>query len=195
MTEAREQTGVGARLREKRRAAGCSIGELAERAGVSAGMISQVERGLSNPSLRILERLRNALGVPLSDLLEDPAPARAIEVLDFVRRADARPAFNVGPAPLFKHMLSPRSVGNLMFMTIEFPAFAASDDMQETPGEKAGMVMSGRFRLTVDGVEAELNEGDSFQFDSAKPHSIRNDMSTPSSLLWIIAQSGPIHQL
>lgn len=186
---------VGGRLRAARRHARLSIGDLAGHAGVSAGMISQVERNLSNPSLRLLEKLREALGISLSELLEAPAARSGPIEQDFVRRADARPSFTVGPAPLTKHMLSPRVVGHLMFMSIDFPALACSEEMVVVAGEKAGLVLSGRFRLIVDDIEVVLSQGDSFQFDSAKPHRIYNDLPETSSLLWIMAQSTPIHQL
>ena len=52
---------VGARLRALRNARGLSVNELALRAGVSVGTVSQVERNKANPSVRILERLRQAL--------------------------------------------------------------------------------------------------------------------------------------
>ncbi len=48
-----------------------SVSSLAARANVSVGMISQIERNLTNPSIRTLERLRLALSVPLTMLLED----------------------------------------------------------------------------------------------------------------------------
>ena len=65
---------LGQRLRILWRSAGLSLSELAQRAGVSVGMISQIERNLANPSVRILERLRVALNVPLTTLLEGDGP-------------------------------------------------------------------------------------------------------------------------
>lgn len=68
---------LGGRIRALRANAGFSLEVLAGKAGVSTGMISQIERGTANPSLRILECLRAALGVPLTTLLEDEAQAPA----------------------------------------------------------------------------------------------------------------------
>ncbi len=54
------------------------------------------------------------------------------------------------------------------------------------PAEKGGMVLSGEIVLTVDNEAAELKAGDSFVFDSALPHSLRNTSDAPADVLWII---------
>ena len=67
---------LGARLRQLRTARDLTIAQLAERAGVSSGLISQIERGNSNPSIKTLQRLRAALGVNLWEFLEDRSSAK-----------------------------------------------------------------------------------------------------------------------
>src|SRR5260221_10497094 len=66
---------MGARVRAIRQMLGLSSAELALQAGLSVGVISQIERGQANPSLRTLERVRLALDVPLMVLLEGPVSA------------------------------------------------------------------------------------------------------------------------
>lgn len=62
---------IGLRLRKLRKSRNLTISELASRAGVSAGAISQIERNLSNPTVRMLEQLRIVLNVPLTAFLEN----------------------------------------------------------------------------------------------------------------------------
>ena len=62
----------GQRLNQLRRQAGITMTELARRSGLSQGYISRLEMGQSTPSLRVLARLAQALGVPLAILLNEP---------------------------------------------------------------------------------------------------------------------------
>jgi len=161
-------------------------------ADVSSGMISQIERGMANPSLKVLEKLRTALQVPLSTLIE----ARLADQEDarnpgFVRRLAERPTFTVGPAPLMKEMLSPAGIEGMQLMIIHFPPHADPVDVVLGHGQKGGLVLSGEVRLMVDGEETALYEGDSFQFDSMLEHSIRNDTDHQASVLWVM---GPFRQ-
>src|SRR5262249_32668512 len=91
---------LGARLRHLRTARELTIAQRAEQAGVSWGLISQIERGISNPSIKPLQRLRAAWGVNLWEFLDDPpAVARdagAPQVSSFVRRKADRPRIIVG---------------------------------------------------------------------------------------------------
>lgn len=69
---------LGAAVRDARRRLGLSVQGLADKAGVSFGLISQLERGLGNPSLQSIQRLAAALGVPAGQLLDEPAGELAV---------------------------------------------------------------------------------------------------------------------
>lgn len=179
---------MGLRIRNLRHKRGMSVNVLAARAGVSSGIISQIERGKANPSLKTLERIRIALDVSLSAILEsavemDPSSA------SFVRRASERPRFKVGPYPLLKEHLSPSVVKDLQFMIITFPPKSASADVVIGIGEKAGLVLGGQIRLVVGENESTLFEGDSFQFESDITHKVINDSTDEAKVLWIMTQS------
>ncbi|MHB1101778.1 MAG: helix-turn-helix domain-containing protein [Devosia sp.] len=178
---------MGLRIRSLRHQRGLSVNELAAKAGVSAGIISHIERGKANPSLRTLERIRTALGVPLSAILEETRDGNASR-MSFVRRANDRPHFDVGKYPLRKEHLSPTGGRDLEVMIIHFPAGSQSEDVVIGDGEKAGLVLSGEVRLVVGDAEATLFEGDSFQFDSNVAHKVLNDSSSEASILWIMSQ-------
>jgi len=194
-TPPRQASGkLGERLRELRLARGLTIVELGARANVSSGLISQIERGNSNPSVKTLQRLRAALGVNLWELLSDrPAGASAAAdagppaLPDYVRRAADRPRIVVGSSRLAKDLLSPRNDRNLRFMLITLPPGSESEDVIMGQGEKGGLVMKGQVRLTVDAGEADLAEGDSFQFPSSIPHKLSNPHDDPAEVLWIMS--------
>lgn len=183
---------VGARLRALRIDQGLSVNELAMRAGVSVGTVSQVERNKANPSVRILERLRQALSVPLTALLEEEDAVSDPVAGDFVRRAAERPQFEVGKHGMQKELLSPHGDHDLQMMVILLPAGAGSDEVLIGVGEKAGLVLEGTVILNVGDRRAELHAGDSFQFKSTVPHSVRNESNKAARLLWIMNTQPPV---
>lgn len=92
---------LGATVKAARKQLDLSVQGLAQRAGVSLGLVSQLERGLGNPSLHSIQRLASALGVSVTRLLEPPAeeprrgpcraPARAPARAGHPRRRPGRP--------------------------------------------------------------------------------------------------------
>jgi transcriptional regulator with XRE-family HTH domain len=177
---------VGERLRQLRADRKLTILELAAKAGVSAGIISQIERGNSNPSMKTLQRLRTALGVNLWEFL-DPRSGITSEDTPFVRRADQRARILASGTGLVKELLSPRNDENLRFMIITMPPGSISEDVLIGTGDKGGLVLSGRVVLSVGDSTTELGEGDSFQFKSNIPHGIANRSAEEAKLIWIMS--------
>lgn len=176
---------LGGRLRQLRKKQGMSLKALAEASGVSVGMISQVERGLANPSVRLLTALRRALNISLQDLFADAPVAVGDAEPDFVRRKESRPVIELGT--LRKELLTPTDKRHLQLMIIHIdPGGHSGGRALSYPAEKGGVVLSGTVILKVDDQAVELHEGDSFAFDSVRPHSLHNTSSTPTSVLWII---------
>ncbi|WP_128292807.1 helix-turn-helix domain-containing protein [Afifella aestuarii] len=177
---------VGATLRLLRKQKGMSLKALAEASGVSVGMISQVERGLANPSVRLLTSLRRALNVSFQELFAKPASeTEHAGDPDFVRRADNRPIIDLGD--LQKELLTPTDKPHLQLMIIHIDAGAESGGWALSyPAEKGGLVLDGEVILTVDGKNVALSHGDSFAFDGMLPHSLSNVSSEPAAVLWII---------
>lgn len=185
LPEGRQTPRVGAILRRARQDLGMSLQTLAALSGVSAGMLSQVERDLANPSLRVLANIRAALGLPVSALFEEAADRDHPREPDFVRRASQRPRLDLGY--LSKELLSTGTPYNLQVMILHIPPGSSSGDKpMRYPAEKAGLVLEGEFLLKVGEEEALLKEGDSFVFDSSIPHSFSNPGSGLSKVLWII---------
>jgi transcriptional regulator with XRE-family HTH domain len=176
---------IGLRLRSLRSERKLTIADLAAKAGVSSGIISQIERGASNPSINTLQKIRSALGVNLWQFLDD-AQSPSAEDLPFVRRRSNRPRIVAGKMHLTKELLSPSSSENLRFMILTLPEGAESEEMLSGPGDKGGYVLSGQVELTVDDRVAQRVEGDSFQFKSTLPHRLVNRHDVEAKLVWII---------
>ena len=174
---------VGRPIRALRKAKGMTLQALAAASGVSAGMLSEIERDQANPSLRVLSQIRNALGAPISALFEELAHPAGDP--GFVRRAAHRPWLDLGY--MSKELLSPGGPQNLQFMILPVPAHGDSGDKPLSyPAEKGGMLLEGALYLSVDGREVLLGEGDSFLFDSLHPHRFRNPLNRAARVLWIM---------
>lgn len=178
--------GVGTTLRRLRKQQGLSLQALAASSGVSVGMISQVERGLANPSIRLLTSLRRALNVSMQDLFGD-TPEEVDDTVDpdFIRRRANRPVIDLGAVR--KELLTPSDRHNLQVMIVHIePGGHSGGKSLSYPAEKGGVVLSGSVVLNVDDHAIALETGDSFVFDSLRPHSLRNISTEPAEILWII---------
>lgn len=180
-------THVGTTIRRLRSERGMSLQELSRASGVSAGMLSQIERDLANPSLKLLTKIQLALGTTAGALFpqnEKAAPSQRDP--DFVRRRDQRPLCELGY--LTKELLSTGASQSLEMMLLHIPPNGSSGGTPLTsPAEKGGLVLEGQIFLGVDGKETMLREGDSFIFDGRLPHAFRNIGSVPAKVLWIIS--------
>ena len=174
---------IGADLRALRKARGLTLTELALKVGRSVGFLSQVERGLSEPSISDLRRLGGALGAPLGFFFHnDDAPEAE---RGWIVRAGARRALG-GGAELTEELLSPDLGGEFELVRSVFAPGAelAEPTVRET--EEAGYVISGVLELELGGVWFRLNAGDSFRF-RREPFRWRNPEQTPCVAIWVIA--------
>lgn len=181
---------LGSRLRELRSEKAMTLAELSLLSQVSVAMLSHIERGQTSPSLKTLERLRIALGVPLASFFVR-GETRSVRD-DLVVRGDQRSRLQFEKLGLVKELLSPPGHSSLeVIMLVIEPGGGSGPEPWTRNGEKAGMVLAGRFELTVGERTCTLEEGDSFQFDSSQPHWFRNLAVGHSKVIWIISSDAP----
>jgi transcriptional regulator with XRE-family HTH domain len=179
--------GLGERIKTLRIGRGLTLTALSTKSGISVAMLSHIERGKTSPSLKLLDRLRVALGVPLASFF-DIAADRSIEE-GVITRAGKRSmlSFSTG---LTKEMLSPLGHSNLEVLQLSIDIGGSSGpDPWRRVGEKAGVVLEGRFELQIGEQVFTLEKGDAFQFDSSQPHSFRNVARTATKVIWIISSN------
>ena len=166
---------LGPRIRALREAMDLSLRDLAERSGVSAPMLSQVERGETSPTLQVATRIAAGLELRLSQLLrldEDGA-------VTIVRRDERRK----GPGNVSGHsyeLLTPPLPGQRAELSEHTLAPGASTGgpgdvpMHEPGSRETAVVQDGRVILHCDGAEHVLQAGDSVTFDADLPHHFEN---------------------
>jgi transcriptional regulator with XRE-family HTH domain len=179
---------LGARVKALREASDLSLRDLAARSGVSAPMLSQVERGETSPTLTVAARIAAGLELQLSQLLrlDEGGSVTVVRASQRQRGGNARRGhrFEVLTAPrpgqraeLSRHTLAPGG------------ATGASDDppMHEPGSRETALVERGAVVLVCDGQRHELAEGDCVTFDADLPHHFENPGEHDAALLAVVS--------
>ena len=167
--------GIGRRMRALRAGMGLSLRELARRSGVSAPMLSQVERLETSPTLAVAERIAAGLDLSLSQLLRLDESEGVTVVRAGERLAGGAPGgghrYEIVTPPLpgqraevSLHELAPGA------------ATAGPDDppIHEPGSRETAVVQRGRLKLVCGGTAHELRAGDAVTFDADLPHHMEN---------------------
>jgi transcriptional regulator with XRE-family HTH domain len=182
---------IGARVKALREAAGLSLRDLSERSGVSAPMLSQVERGETSPTLTVAARIAAGLELRLSQLLrlDEGATVTVVRAAERQRGGNKKRghSFEVltsaqpgQRAELSRHTLSPGG------------ATGAPDDppMHEPGSRETALVEQGSLVLVCDGQRYELREGDCVTFDADLPHHFENPTSNDDAAFLAVVAAG-----
>lgn len=179
-----EKSRIGGQIRYQRRLRGMTLQSLATKAACSESMVSKVETGRVNPSLTMLSRLAKALGVNVSTFFVDD------QLNDVVMRSGARPrldtdALRRGDGVTLER-LAPYADGCMLQANIHIIAIGGrSDGVISHLGEEVGFLVEGELELEVDGRRYHLRPGDSFYFQSDRPHGYRNLGNTEAKVIWV----------
>jgi transcriptional regulator with XRE-family HTH domain len=182
------QIHIGPRVRALREAMDLSLRDLAERSGVSAPMLSQVERGETSPTLSVASRIAAGLELRLSQLLRLDESGTVTVVREADRRRGGSPerghAFEVLTAPL------PGQRAELSRHTLSAGARTggAGDPPMHEPGSREiALVEHGCLVLDIDGERHDLAAGDCITFDADLPHHFENPGPGEAALLAVVS--------
>jgi transcriptional regulator with XRE-family HTH domain len=176
---------VGVKIRHTRLLKNMTLKQLADAAGCSESLLSKIENGRANPSLKMIHRVASALGMPVAGLFLQDTGAdqvvlrqgeRPVIETDQVRRGEA----------VQLEALIPGSGQHLLAGYINhIEPGGGSEGSVQHEGEEFGYVLEGEIELTVDRKAYRVRTGDSFSFRSDKPHSYRNVGKGLARVLWI----------
>jgi transcriptional regulator with XRE-family HTH domain len=180
---------IGPRVRALRDAMELSLRDLADRSGVSAPMLSQVERGETSPTLAVAARIASGLELTLSQLLRlDEGATVAI-----VRAADRRPGTSDPRSGHQAEILTPPLPGQRAELSRHVLAGGAKtggpgDPPMHEPGSReTALVTQGQITLVCDGVGYDLDTGDSVTFDADLAHHFENPGQTEASFIAVVS--------
>jgi transcriptional regulator with XRE-family HTH domain len=184
-----EAIAIGPRVRALREAMDLSLRDLAERSGVSAPMLSQVERGETSPTLQIAGRIAHGLELRLSQLLRLDESGTVSIVRAGERRRGGRPkagghTFEVLTPPLpgqraelSRHVLAPGAA----------TGGPGDPPMHEPGAREVALVERGTVVLDIDHERFPLAEGDCVTFDADLPHHFENPTDEEAVLLAVVS--------
>lgn len=178
---------IAQRLRDLRQQHRLTMRGLAESAGVSASLISDVERGRVEPSISVLKRLAGALDTTLIYFFSETGPSEDRVVRKGERRALGSPSFadSMGRGIHFE-LASPDSTETIEAIYGRYDVGASmGDDPVTHEGEEWGMVLSGRLKVWLGDDIYFLDPGDSIAFRSTIPHRLANAADEVTEYIWI----------
>lgn len=180
------ETSPGPRVRALRDAMGLSLRDLAERSGVSAPMLSQVERGETSPTLAVATKIAAGLDLTLSQLLRLDESPHVVVTPAGNRRTVRRDGHTV-------EELTPPLPGQRADVSLHALAPGAGtggpgDPPMHEPGSReTAFVLEGGITLFVDGDRHALAAGDSVTFDADLPHHFENEGDESARMVAVIA--------
>jgi len=170
---------LGERLRLRRKELKLSMKEVAVSSGLSIGFISQVERGLTSPSLTSLTAIANFLRSDVTNFLSQPKSKSSIT------RHQERDVYTINKNGLQYERLSDSFPGHTLNSVIihEMPGHKTESISHE--GEEFFFILEGAITIYIDGVVNILEAGDSLHFDSSRSHSAWNHTNKVTSVLHV----------
>lgn len=168
---------LGTRMRDRRKALGLTLQSVADEAGLTAGFISQVERGLTAPSLSSLTAISRVLGLDPGEFLvqpSDPGP---------MTRAGDRPVYGFDTSKMGYERLSSSFPGNVLRAVLIHEAPGHRTEPIRHEGEELFFILSGALTVEIEGQRHVLNAGDSIHFASTRVHSSWNHTGQVATLL------------
>ena len=177
---------AGGRIRALREAMDLSLRDLADRTGVSAPMLSQVERGETSPTIAVASKIAAGLDLSLSQLLRLDEGRHVVVTRADDRRTRRRRGHLVEELtpPL------PGQRADVSIHTLEAGGSTGAPDdppMHEPGSRETAVLLEGSIDLLIDGDRHELGEGDSVTFDADLPHHFENNGKSDARLLAVVA--------
>ncbi len=186
---------IGERLREERVNAGISQRELARRLGLSASLISQLESGLSKPSVGTLYAIVTELGVSLDKVIrgEDfaegsPTEAPIASIRSPLVHPDERQSIDLASGVRWEE-LNAETEDGVDFLHAIYEVGGAStpdESLMRHHGREYGYIITGQLGIQIGFEEYQLNPGDSIAFDSTTPHRLYNRGDEPVHAVWFV---------
>jgi len=170
---------IGKRLKENRLKQGLSQRALARKAGVTNGLISQIEQNSISPSIASLKKILDVLSMSLADFFTSDDPPAT----DFFYERKRLPDLGSGDVAIFLVGAGIRHRAMSVLHEIYPPGADTGPQMFSHAGEEGGVITKGRIEITVAHAVKVLGPGDAYYFESRLPHRFRNMGKVPCEIV------------
>ena len=182
--DAAPASALGARIRSERERAGVSVRGLARSIGVSPSLLSQVERGLAQPSVGTLWAIVRELDLSLDSLFAGAGGDADTDAPD-VQRAGDRVAIDLAGGVRWERLTAgPDAAVDFAHVTYEPGADSGDVPLASHAGREYGYVLEGCLRIQIGDEEIELGPGDAIRFGSRVPHRLWVEGAEPVRTVW-----------
>lgn len=172
---------IGEKLKRLRMSNSLTQEELAGRADLTKGYISQLENDTACPSIATLKDILDVLGVSMQEFFTEPTDAEVV----FGAKARVQPTGDDGPVRV--ELLVPGAQNREMdpaLVTLEPGAEMDEQDFHE--GEEFGYVVAGRIQVRLDDKIYTVKKDECFYFTSDRRHAVKNIGKGPARILWVV---------
>jgi len=174
---------LGKKIRKRRRAIDMTLQQVSERVGLSISFLSQIERGMSTPSLSSLCNIAEVLGTSVDAFVKTPLQSAAVS------RQGQRESFSLGDARRTYELLGRSFPGGAkLHPTLVRRPPGHVSELMHNDGEDFVYILEGSMLLEVAGERHILNKGDSMHFQSHLPHRSTTLGNEPTLELWVRTQ-------
>ncbi len=181
---------IGEKIRALRHKQGITLNALSMKSGVSKSLLSMVERSISTPTVRTLDKIAAALGITIANLYSEIENDRIDKDLTgrvtvVHRKEKKRLILGSERAQAHYELLTPDYRRKLQIIYIHFPVGKKRGKFIRHEGEECGTILEGRLKALIDDQEFVLEEGDSIYFDSSLPHCWENIGDIEVRAFWV----------
>jgi transcriptional regulator with XRE-family HTH domain len=172
----KQSLALGEKLKALRQGQGLSQRALAQVAGLTHGNLSHIEQGKISPSVATLEKILDALKLPLASFFAMDDPVGVVPAAGWVAAA-------ADGVQWVAMEIAAAQPGTFLVVHTLQPGAAQSRDFIRHRGLMAGCMVSGRLELSLDGNHYWLAPGDGFYFSHLRSFCLKNADTTPAT--WV----------
>jgi len=196
---------LGQRIRDERRKRKLTLEQLSQETNLSKSFLSQIERGLAQPSISSLKKIAQQFETSVvtffsngtsvsnsSGILSSPEGPRSgccsyIEDMKVVRK-NRRKTLSLPGSKVSYDLLTPdlNRQMEVMYMCIAPGETSGDEPIVDLPGEKFGLVLKGTLEVRVRDEVQQIQAGDSVYFPAHHPHSWCGLGKEPIEVIWVL---------
>ncbi|MCT8975333.1 helix-turn-helix domain-containing protein [Clostridium sp. CX1] len=180
---------IGRKIIEYRRSKGLTIRDFSELTGLSASLLSQLERDMANPTLSVLQSIADTLQIPLSSLFMEEIDNKSL----ILKKEDRKQIFNPDEKHVLYDILTPSPLkSNVELLLMNLKANSETyGGFSEHEGEEIAFVLEGETYIVFENEEFLLYEGDTARILPNRKHKFKNSTDKDVKVLFI--KSKPIY--